>query len=467
LKKTDYKFLVENQSCLFIETDESWKITFVNPAFKVFTGKDEYEILHKSFFDFMMQTETENTFDLSEDIKSQKTTLAVHTIETGSGLKWTMWNHKAVTDKNGKIFSILSTGKDITELKDLENNLRNRIKYFETILNNLPVGITVNELDGGSINFMNKEFQSIFGYQADEFRNFKNLLNKVYPDPDFRKAFSSRFNSDIRNKKPENLFSSNIEIKNKAGDKKFISVKTIPLYDQNLLISTMQDISEQVQTEKHLQNSLKEKEILLREIHHRVKNNMQTISSLLDLQAESISDSRTIEAFRSSQTRIRSMALIHEKLYKSENLSRIKSNEYIQSLTDYLEGTFVSGTTEITILNEVENLLLTIDIAIPCGMIINELVSNSMKYAFSGKKNGTILITLKIEDNDKIILSVKDNGIGFPEPEARKNSRSLGLQLVELFAQQVKGILSYESDNGTTVKVIFPKPGFIEKFEEN
>ena len=232
------------------------------------------------------------------------------------------------------------------------------------------------------------------------------------------------------------------------------------------MISTLQDITQQVRIEKNLQSSLKEKEALLREIHHRVKNNLQTVSSLLDLQADTISDPDTLESFRSTQSRIRSMALIHERLYKSENLSRIKATEYIQSLTEYLEGSYIPGSTEISILNDVDNLLLNLDLAIPSGLIITELVSNSMKYAFRDKSSGTIKISLKIFENDKLLLSVKDDGIGFTDFANRKNLSSLGLQLVELFVQQLKGNITFISKNGTEVKITFPKPDFIQMAEE-
>ncbi len=463
----NYRFLIENQTDFLIEMDDNFIFTFVSPSYIKLIGKTEEALLKKFYFNYILEEDKANVNEIMKSLNFPPyTCYTEQRVQTVQGIRWLAWQHKAVIDENGEIISIVSSGRDITELKDYEVNLMNRNKYIETILNNLPIGITVNEIDSGLINFINKEFQSIFGYEQNEIPDIKTFINNVYPDQSYRKLISSQMNSDIKGKRPENLFWHNVEIKSKSGDKKFVSAKTIPLYDQNLMISTLQDITQQVSIEKSLQNSLKEKEALLREIHHRVKNNLQTISSLLDLQADIISDPATLESFRSTQSRIRSMALIHERLYKSENLSRIKAKEYIQSLTEYLEGSYVSGSVEISILNDVDNLLLNLDLAIPCGLIITELVSNSLKYAFRDKPNGKIKISLKVFEKDKLLLSVKDNGIGFSNFKDRKKLTSLGLQLVDLFVQQLKGSVSFNSKSGTEVKIIFPKPEFIQTAEE-
>jgi PAS domain S-box-containing protein len=463
----NYRFLIENQTDFLVELDYECKFTFVSPSYYKLIGKVENQILNKSFFDFIAEEDRKPTSEIMKSLDFPPYTCYVeHKVSTVQGIRWLAWQLKAIIDENGEIITIVSTGHDITELKEYEVNLKNRNKYIETILNNLPIGVAVNEIQSGTINFLNKEFQSIFGYEQDEIPDIKSFINKIYDDKDYKKQLTSRLNSFLKSKKPENLFWNKIEINSKSGEKKFISTKTIPLYDQNLMISTLQDITEQVRIENSLENSLKEKETLLREIHHRVKNNLQTISSLLDLQAENISDPSTLESFRSSQSRIRSMALIHERLYKSENLSRIKAREYIQSLTDYLEGTYIPHSTEINLLNDVDNFLLNLDLAIPCGLIINELVSNSMKYAFNNKSTGTILISLKVLIENEILLSVKDDGLGIPEVKLRSNSQSLGLQLVDLFVQQLKGKINFSSNGGTDVQIVFPKPPFVHILKE-
>jgi PAS domain S-box-containing protein len=354
---------------------------------------------------------------------------------------------------------------DITEQVASQEIIKQRTKLIETILDNIPMGIVVNEIESGKSNLMNKEFREIFGWQEDKLPNVKNFFSKIFTDRELRKSLSSKIKADIKEKKPENLFWDSVKIISRTGERKFLSIKNIPLYDQKLMILTVQDITERIKTETEIQNSLREKEILLREIHHRVKNNLQTITSLLDLQAESIKDLESRKAFKSTQSRIRSMALIHEKLYKSENLERIKAREYIQHLIEYLEGTYQTSNTKIEIKTDLENLFLNLDTAIPCGLIINELVSNCMKYAFNKNPIGKVLVSLQKLREDYLILKVTDNGNGIPKDVNPLDSPSLGLQLVNLLTKQINGVLEIDSNKGTRISISFPVQPGIEEIE--
>ena len=344
---------------------------------------------------------------------------------------------------------------DITEQVKAREFLEQRNKFIETILNNLPIGIVVSEIDSGTATFINEEIEEILGWKKYQITGFESLLEKFSDDSGKKIRFQAKLKSDLNTKKPKNLFWEFLEATTKSGDKKYLSIKCIPLYDQNLLITTLQDITDRILADNQIQSSLKEKEILLREIHHRVKNNLQTISSLLDLQAESISDPKSIEAFRSSQNRIRSMALIHERLYKSENLSKIKACEYIKNLTDYLESTFIAQSGNIEMKTEVDDIYLSLDVAIPCGLIVNELVSNAMKHAFQGRKAGKVFVNLNRIENRHLRLVVKDNGIGISKNSKDENS-SLGLQLVELLVKQINGKMILNTSAGTKFEITFP-----------
>lgn len=356
---------------------------------------------------------------------------------------------------------------DVSEIKKTQEKLEQRNKFIETILNNIPIGIAVNEIDTGLSNFMNDEFETIYGWTEKELKDLKQFYKKIIPDPEARKILSNKIKTDIKRKKPEDLFWDSVEISSKNGDKKYVLAKNIPLYDQNLMIHTVQDITEQIKAEMQIQHSLKEKEILLREIHHRVKNNLQTISSLLDLQSENIKDKNILNVFKSSQSRIRSMALIHERLYKSENLSRIKAREYINSLIDHLESTYIIKTESVKIHKDISNIYLNLDVAIPCGLIINELVSNSMKYAFPKNRAGSISVALKVHDEKHLTLIVEDTGIGIPSEINFKDLSSLGLQLVDLLCKQLSGNLSVNKSGGTSFKITFPSPTIVEEVNGN
>ncbi|MEC4816155.1 MAG: PAS domain S-box protein, partial [Scytonema sp. PMC 1069.18] len=210
------------------------------------------------------------------------------------------------------------------------------------------------------------------------------------------------------------------------------------------------DISDRKQTMEQLERSLEEKETLLKEIHHRVKNNLQIISSLLRMQSRRARDEVTMMLFQESQNRVQSMALIHEHLYQSPEISQIDFGEYIRSLTDNLFRCYGISQKDILLNIETNGIKLTLDTAIPCGLLINELVSNSLKYAFPKKKCGKIVVRLVSVTENTIILTVSDNGIGIPETLDWKNTNSLGLRIVHNLTRQLKGNINLERNNGTT-----------------
>jgi two-component sensor histidine kinase len=192
----------------------------------------------------------------------------------------------------------------------------------------------------------------------------------------------------------------------------------------------------------------------LREVHHRVKNNMQIVYSLLRLQSKSTSDNQVREAYRESQDRIKSMALVHEHLYRSDSLAHVDMPEYIRRLTASLVSSHGARWVELSI--RVEDLLFGPDIAIPCGLIINELVANSLKHAFQGRRQGEIAVSLSRTARGRCILTVKDNGIGFVPEKRGYGLRTLGLQLVRGLAKQLQGGIEFAEDNGTVVSINFP-----------
>jgi len=226
------------------------------------------------------------------------------------------------------------------------------------------------------------------------------------------------------------------------------------------------EITERKQVEAQLNESLKEKEVLLKEIHHRVKNNMQIISSLLSLQAGRIKNKKMQEMFKVSQDRIKSMALIHEKLYQSKDLARIDFSDYIRSLTNNLFSIYRVGMEAINIKLDLDEFYLDINTAIPLGLIVNELISNSLKYAFheerawgeGGKSQGEIRISLRSDNEGRTKLVVCDNGVGLPKDLDFRKTKSLGLQLVNDLVEQIDGSIELQKRGGTAFKITFDAP---------
>ena len=207
---------------------------------------------------------------------------------------------------------------------------------------------------------------------------------------------------------------------------------------------------------QQLRSALLEKEMLLREIHHRVKNNMGIISALLKLQLRNTDDEKTRALFRESQNRILSMAMIHEKLYQSEGIHKVGFKEYIDDLAREVFASFGQDDGGIALKTEVEDIALGMDTAIPCGLILIELLSNSLKYAFPGRRKGRISIGLRSDGSGRFTLAVADNGVGLPQGMEITRLKSLGLRLVsDLATYQLEGALSFEGETGTRVQVTF------------
>ncbi|MEI7557180.1 histidine kinase dimerization/phosphoacceptor domain -containing protein [Candidatus Chlorohelix sp.] len=223
------------------------------------------------------------------------------------------------------------------------------------------------------------------------------------------------------------------------------------------------DLTEQKQTENRIRAALVEKETLLKEVHHRVKNNLQVLHSLLKLQEIAIKDPLVAELFIECQNRIKSMALVHEKLYQSENFSRVDMKTYIQSLTNNLLHSLNFISERVAIDLKIEGVLLNMDTAIPCGLLINELLYNAFKHAFPGERKGIVKIELSRDSRDMLRLLIADNGVGIPENLDPQNTETLGLQLVGMLTKQLDGKLEIQREGGTTFTIKFREQNYRER----
>ena len=224
-----------------------------------------------------------------------------------------------------------------------------------------------------------------------------------------------------------------------------------------LFANMLAAILDRSQAEQSVQASLAEKEVLLKEIHHRVKNNLQIISSLLDLQSQHTTAESAAEMFRECQSRVRSMALVHERLYRSHDLAKVDFAGYIESLTDHLLQSYWTDQQALRLELDISaDARLSIDTAIPCGLLLNELVSNCLKHAFKGRENGLLRIQLVHVPEGKLRLTVADTGIGLPEGLDVKGAHTFGLQLVSMLVKQLNGNLSVDRTSGTTFNILFP-----------
>jgi two-component sensor histidine kinase len=231
------------------------------------------------------------------------------------------------------------------------------------------------------------------------------------------------------------------------------ALQNAQLYEQ-----AQREISERIRAEEHIKASLAEKEVLLKEIHHRVKNNLQVISSLLYLQSKHSQDEATLEMFLESQQRVRSMALVHERLYQTENLARVDCAEYVRDLASYLRHSYGMASGPVNLEVDVADVSLAIDTAVPFGLIVNELTSNALKHAFPHGQGGKILIQLTECEDGQCNLVIRDNGTGLPKGFDLRDTKSLGLQLVKTLTKQLGGTIDLDRGSGTAFRITFPNP---------
>ena len=256
------------------------------------------------------------------------------------------------------------------------------------------------------------------------------------------------------------------EFLRKDGSRIYTNIETSPILDERGAyagaIAGVADMTERRMAEEQIKASLREKEHLLQEIHHRVKNNLQVIASLLYLQAKHIQDAQLQQQFWESRNRVRSIVLVHETLYQSNNLTHIGFDVYIRHLVAQVFQSYGEQSQHVAVSLRVQKVSLSIEAATPCGLIINELVSNALKHAFPHKA-GELWVTFEINQEQNYILTVSDNGIGLPEDFDVQKAESLGIQLVHSLVEQLDGNLDVATGNGTSFSITFSEPEYTRR----
>ncbi len=381
----------------------------------------------------------------------------VHITKEGKRIPVEINNH--IFKFKGKTVA-LAISRDITERKKAEKQLFESELKYRTLFNTTPDYTMIIGTDGILID-VNEAAKEVTGLSKDDligkkFSSLKILLDEEMPL--HRKNVSKVLNGEVIN-------SSESRFIDYKGDIRYVETYLKPLRENNEILAfniVAHDITERKKAEEQLKSSLKEKEMLVKEIHHRVKNNLMVISSLLNLQSRYIKDKESLNIFKESQSRAKSMALIHEKLYRSDDMKKINFGEYIETLSKDLYRTYITDYGRIKLNLDVEDAKIDINTSVPLGLIVNELVSNCMKHAFPAndkfaspeEMEGQINIIFKKVDNS-FVLEVKDNGIGFPDDLDYKNTDSLGLQLVNMLVDQIDGQLELNNVNGTEFKIKF------------
>jgi PAS domain S-box-containing protein len=344
-----------------------------------------------------------------------------------------------------------SLRSEIREGEQMERALRESEERFRELAELLPV-IVYEADETGKFTFVNRGGLELSGYTLEDIVNGLAVTDVVIPD-DLPRAVRSL----VKVLSGERLDAEQFTIFRKGGSTVPIEIWSSPIVRGDRIVGGRGvgvDITERKKSEEKIQTSLREKEILLREIHHRVKNNLAVISSLLRLRSRSAPEEAR-RMFEDALDRIKAMAVAHEKLYQSDNLATLDVSDYVQSLVEHL---FVSADNPgegVTPNFEIEPLSFGLDTALPLGLLVTELVSNCLKHAFPQDSKGQVEISLRSVENDEYELVVSDNGIGIPEYVDLLNPGSLGLDLVANFVRQLHGAIEVTGKNGTRVRVRF------------
>lgn len=348
----------------------------------------------------------------------------------------------------------ISVGIVVVEISD-RKRAEQMLELQAVITRNMAEGICLVDATDGMFVYANRKFEQMFGYEPGE------LIGQHVSIVNYGKEHTTpeEVNQAIRTAVLQ-YGEATYEVHNvKKDGTPFWCNATASVFEHpeygSVLVAIQQDITEHKQAQEKIKASLKEKEVLLKEIHHRVKNNLGIVSSLLQMQCRRTQDPLVAAILRDSQNRIASIALVHEKLYRSENLANIDFAQYIPDLTTHLFDSYNVSSSKIQLKIQVDNASLDIETAIPCGLIINELVSNALKYAFVGNRAGEIEVKFYQESESTLTLIIRDNGIGLPENFDNKKANTLGITLVQGLVKQLRGKLEIDSDQGTQFKITF------------
>ncbi len=365
-----------------------------------------------------------------------------------------------VKDHDGRVIGASTIARDITERKRIESALRESEARFHMMADTAPVMVWTAAADG-RLTFVNKQWLEFTGRSLAEELG-RGWLEALHEHD--RSRCLDTFRGAINSGQP---FSMEYRLRRADGQYRWVVNTGVPRLDRDGalvgFIGSALDLTERKEIEDQLRKALKDKESLLREVHHRVKNNLQLISSLLNLQSASIKDPLVGQLFNECQIRITSIALLHDTLHRSRNLSSIQMDDYVRTLTGHLLRAFGVNQQQIRCVLSVDPIEFDLDTGLTCGLIIDELLSNCFKHAFCRTKEGEVRLDLRANGDGTYRLTVDDNGDGMPQDGRLRNPDSLGLDLVALLVEKLDGRVVLESGRGTKWQITFSPASYKER----
>jgi PAS domain S-box-containing protein len=364
-----------------------------------------------------------------------------------------------VMGDNGRVVKTYGVNQDITERRQAEEALRDREERLRLVVEASNNGIWEWNILTNDVWLSERTYEMLMlpgGSSAIRIEAMKDLVH-----PEDRSRFVEILGKHLVNSLPYDI---ELRIKKRDGSFGHFSCRGKSLRDDKergfKMFGSLEDITERKralialqENELRLRVALNEKQVLLKEIHHRVKNNLQAVSSLLNLQAVHSKDTKLTELFTQTQNRVRAMASIHEQLYRGDDLGRVDFQQHTRDLVEHL--LLVYAPPDVRAQVDVEQIYLGVDTAIPCSLIINELVSNSLKHAFPDGSAGSLYVGMHNAGGNTYRLQVRDDGVGFPNNSSWGSSKSLGLELVMILTEQIGGSIEFANGTGASFTIVF------------
>jgi len=454
LQEIDEKIL-DGSPLAFVLHDPDMHTVRVSSAYQAVTGFDPEEVLGRTPEEFM--PDGPNKREIIERItrvREEGRRFGPHDIVSPLPGRYLRETILPLFDDNGKVSHTLSVLEDITDRKRMETALKDSEIKYRVLFNKANDGLLVYESleDGrpGRILEVNHKMSAMLGYTREE-------LLKMTPR-DFIKPESETDGVEVEKRfqtEGSAVFERVLVSKSGAEIPVEVNSHLFEFSGSMAVLGILRDITDRKLAEDRIRDSLAEKDVLLKEIHHRVKNNLQVISGLLNLQSHYIGDEKVKGIFKESQNRVKTMALIHEELYQARDLASVDFSDYIRSLVKNLFASYSIDPDALSLELDLEDVNMVVDTAIPCGLILNELVSNSLKHAFPDGRRGKMKVRFVSNGEKSYTLSVADDGAGFPKDLDITRTKSLGMQLVNILVEQLGGTMELDRRGGTRFTVSF------------
>ncbi len=465
-----YKAALDNSADILYEVDLQGKFTYFNDLSPEYFGYTANDIINTDFRNYMDEINTEKVYQTFHNVfvtGNPVSSLEWELIDINRKIFAVEASVDLIKDKNGKPAGFRGVLRDITKRKQIENALKESEEKFRKLIDISPVPMAIND-EHGKITLLNSAFIQTYGYTLDDIPTLISWWSKAYPDPEYQKWVSESWKTELDkvNRTGDAFSPIEVTLKCKDGTTKTVLASASYYYraSENNHLVVLYDITERKMVEEINKSLLAEKDLILREVHHRIKNNMNVVYGLLVLQADSIKDPAAVNALEDAGNRIQSMMVLYDKLYRSPDVQNISAKDYLPSLVDEIISNFPNSKSVIVEKN-IDDFILNAKKLQPLGIIINELLSNIMKYAFTDRDGGLITVGAFLTESDsawpafnpasRIKIIIQDNGSGLPESVDFENSTGFGLQLVSMLTKELNGTIRIERGNGTKIILEF------------